>query len=126
MDRSTLNTIGAMVVPLALLAIAAITVVAFWMTSRHQGASSRLLRTGLPAEATVLSLRTLGMTISDDTRVELTLEVRPSDGPPYQTTIQTIAPRPPAKLPQPGETTPVRYDPNNPSNVAIVPVTPSA
>jgi hypothetical protein len=74
---------------------------------------------GICAEATILEIRDTGMRINDDPVVKLLVEVRPSDGEPY--VAKTKSPIPLIHIPQfqPGAEVPVRYDPADPSRVAL-------
>jgi hypothetical protein len=81
-----------------------------------------LQMSGVPAQAAVLSMQDTLESINDNPIVRLLVEVRPTDRPPYQATIEhlvitTIQ----AFQFQPGKIIAVRYDPRNPSRVAVDP-----
>lgn len=85
---------------------------------------ARLLRqTGVPAWATILRLWDTGITVNDDPVVGLEVEVRPSpptEGAPFRAVIpKSRISRLDVPRVQPGETVAVRYDPNDPSRVAL-------
>lgn len=85
---------------------------------------ARLLRqTGTPAWATILRLWDTGITVNDDPVVGLEVEVRPSpptEGAPFRAVIpKSRISRLDVPRVQPGETVAVRYDPNDPSRVAL-------
>jgi len=88
--------------------------------ARDQAAQTRaLLTSGAPAEATILNLWDTGITINDNPRVGLLLELRPPDGAPFQVeTTRTIS-RLQIPLYQPGTVLQVKYDPNDTTKVAI-------
>jgi len=82
-----------------------------------------LLQTGVPAWATILRLWDTGITVNDDPVVGLEVEVRPSpptEGAPFRAVIpKSRISRLDVPRVQPGETVAVRYDPNDPSRVAL-------
>jgi hypothetical protein len=85
---------------------------------------ARLLQqTGTPAWATILRLWDTGITVNDDPVVGMEVEVRPSpptEGAPFRAVIpKSRISRLEVPRVQPGETVAVRYDPNNPSRVAL-------
>jgi len=83
--------------------------------------AKKILQTGLPAKAKVLSLNDTGVTVNQNPQVLLTLEVTPDSGypSPYQTTLRTIVSRLHIPQFQPGAKLRVRYDQNNPAQVAV-------
>jgi hypothetical protein len=85
---------------------------------------ARLLRqAGTPAWATVLRLWDTGITINDDPVVGMEVEVRPSpptEGAPFRAVIpKSRISRLEVPRVQPGMEVAVRYDPNDPSRVAL-------
>lgn len=80
----------------------------------------KLQKTGSPAEATILEVAETGMTVNRIYPVvKLKLEVRPPAGQPYQAELQTIINRLDIPQFQPGAVLAVRYDPADPSKVAL-------
>ena|SRR5262245_21150651 len=83
--------------------------------------SRKLLQTGSPARAKILALADTGVRLNDNPQVLLTLEVTPDGGfqGPYQ--AQTKAVISFVHLPQyqPGARLRVKFDPQNPANVAV-------
>lgn len=80
----------------------------------------KLLNTGTPAEATILSLKDTGVVINyTHPVVKLTLEVRPPGGQPYQAQLKTMVSLLQAPQIQPGSVVPVVYDPSDPSKLAL-------
>lgn len=85
-----------------------------------QGAKNRaILQTGLPAYAVVLQLADTGTRVNDNPQVHILLEVRPHDRPPFQAQATTIVPMIALARVQPGATVTVRYNPQNPQEVAL-------
>jgi hypothetical protein len=83
-------------------------------------ASRELQRTGVAAEAEILSLWDTGITVNQDPVIGLKVRVRPRDGAAYEATIEkSLVSRLDVPQFQPGRTIPVRFDPQNPSRVAI-------
>lgn len=86
----------------------------------RSGAQNRqLLNSGTPATAVILELRDTGVTVNDNPQVELLLDVRPSDGSPFQATARTLISRLQTSQIQPGMQVLVRFDAHNPSRVAL-------
>lgn len=85
------------------------------------GDEVRLLRQiGTPAEAEILRIWDTGITVNDDPVIGMEVEVRPYDGDPYQAVIpKTWISRLDIPQFQPGRILAVRYDPQNPTKVAI-------
>jgi hypothetical protein len=82
--------------------------------------AKKLLQTGLGAKARVLALADTGMTVNDNPQAQITLEVTPDNGmPTYQAVTRMILSRLHIPQFQPGAKLRVKYDPNNPGNVAI-------
>lgn len=81
--------------------------------------SNKLLATGAPAQALVMQLADTGVRVNDNPQVKLVLGVHPMGQPPYQ--VETTAFVSMLKLAQiqPGQTVNVRYDPTDPSKVAL-------
>jgi hypothetical protein len=84
----------------------------------------RILKIGLPAEATILKAKETGTVINDIYyMIDFQLEVRPPNRSPYQTetkgqiSIATMAQF------QPGMVVAVKFDPKNPKKVALIPIT---
>jgi hypothetical protein len=75
---------------------------------------------GVAAEAEVLSLWDTGITLNHDPVIGLKVRVRPTNGQPYEATIaKSLISRLDIPRFQPGDVIPVRFDPKNPSRVAI-------
>ena len=78
-----------------------------------------LIANGMPAQATILRMWDTGTTVNDNPLVGLLLEVRPQDRPAYQAQTQSLVSRLKIPLVQTGATVPVRFDPADPTKVAL-------
>lgn len=91
------------------------------ITAGNQVAEMRrkqLLRTGLPARATVRRLADTGTSQNDNPQVILHLLVTPDNGAPaFESRARQVVPR--LDIPRPGWQTSVRYDPADPDTVAV-------
>lgn len=82
--------------------------------------SKRILQTGMPGKAKVLSLAETGMTVNNAPQILLTLEVTPDHTRrPYQVQTKQIVSIVHIPQFQPGAKLLVRIDPNDPNQVAI-------
>ncbi len=81
--------------------------------------TAQLLTTGTPAQAKVLALNSSGMMVNYNPVVDIMLEVHPREIAPYQTQVRTMIPSIKLAQVQPGMTVEVRYNPNNPAEVAV-------
>jgi hypothetical protein len=82
----------------------------------------RVLQTGVAATATIVRVWDTGTRINDNPRVGMLLQVQPTSGAPFQAeTKETVSV---VQMPmfQPGAHLEVKYDPAEPTNVAIVSV----
>jgi hypothetical protein len=73
------------------------------------GKKKKVLAEGAQARAVVLSVQDTGMTINDNPRVQLTLQVSPEGEIPFQVTKKKTVSR--VSIPRPGDEFIVRYDP---------------
>jgi uncharacterized protein DUF3592 len=83
--------------------------------------ANAILKTGEPATAFIKSVRDTGVTINQAPQVELLLEVRTKFKPPYEAKVKTLVSRIQPNFYQPGMTVAVKYDPKDPTAVAIDP-----
>lgn len=114
---------------LVILIVAAVVVgllviaVPFWLVLRKvfgsEKQNERILATGEPAQAIVLRMWETGMTINDNPQIQILLEVRPANRPPYQTQTKCMISRLKLALVQPDAVVAVRIDPQNQSKVAL-------
>ncbi len=79
------------------------------------GKKKKILAEGVQARAVILNVQDTGMTINDNPRVKLTLQVQPEGGPPFEVSKKQTVSR--VAIPRPGDEYLVRYDPSDPSNV---------
>jgi hypothetical protein len=79
------------------------------------GKKKKLLESGAQAQAVVIDVQDTGMTINDNPRVKLTLQVQPEGGAPFQVTKKSTVSR--VAIPSIGDTYFVRYDPADPTEV---------
>jgi Short C-terminal domain len=78
--------------------------------------TARLLATGTRGMATVLDIQDTGVTINDNPRLRLHLQVRPADDtPPFETTIALTVSR--IDIPRRGDQRPVIFDPADHSSL---------
>lgn len=78
-----------------------------------------ILAIGTPAQATIVQLVDTGTRINDDPVVEFVLEVRPDGRAAYSARTRGLVS--PLDIPavQPGRVVPVKFDPHDPSRVAL-------
>jgi hypothetical protein len=81
--------------------------------------SGKLLKTGLPAEATVLKVWDTGVTVNNSPQIGMLLEIRAPGRSPYQAEIKQIVSRLQVSYYQPGQVLTVRYDPDDIKSIAI-------
>src|SRR3954470_19679483 len=114
----TANTI--MYVSLGLAALIVLLSLLFVVRLLRNGARNRqLLQSGESAPAVILELRDTGTTVNDNPQVELVLDVLPSSRPPFRATTRTLISRLQTSQVQPGMQVLVKFDPNDPSKVAL-------
>ncbi len=88
--------------------------------SGKDAASQELLRTGIPAQARIVQVTETNMYINEMPVLNLLLEVHPQNGqPPYQAWVQRRIPMYQMMQFQLGATIPVRFNPADPTKVAI-------
>lgn len=87
---------------------------------RNGARNRRLLRTGEQAAAVIVELRDTGVTVNQQPQVELVLDVLPPNRPPFRATTRTLISRLQTSQVQPGMQVLVKYNPLDPSNVALV------
>lgn len=83
------------------------------------GADKALLANGLTAQASILKMWDTGVTINDNPRIGLLLEVHPTSGAPFQVQVKKVISRLQTSQYQPGQTLEVKYDPADHTKVAI-------
>jgi hypothetical protein len=75
----------------------------------------KVLTEGIQARAVVINVQDTGMTINDNPRVKLTLQVQPEGEVPFEVSKKTTVSR--VSIPRVGDEYVVRYDPADPSTV---------
>ena len=78
-----------------------------------------LLTYGTPAKATITALEDTGTTINDNPLAKMTIQVQPDFGAGFTATLEVLVSR--LAIPRVGDVLQVRYDPQKPSVMMIVP-----
>jgi len=119
------GTIG-LTVAIIVISFIAAGVIAFFVIrwarkySGKDSASQELLRTGIPAQARIVQITETNMYINEMPVLNLLLEVYPQNGqPPYQAWVQRRIPMYQMMQFQLGASVPVRFNPADPTKVAI-------
>jgi hypothetical protein len=79
------------------------------------GKKKKILANGIQARAIVTNVQDTGMTINDNPRVKLTLQVQPEGDAPFEVTKKTTVSR--VAIPSIGDAFWVRFDPADPQEV---------
>jgi hypothetical protein len=80
---------------------------------------NRIIRTGEPAEATILDIQGTGVTVNNQPMLKFRLQVQNSYDAPYEAETNRIVPFGMRGHLMIGATIPVKYDPKKPQDVAI-------
>lgn len=83
--------------------------------------TDRILETGIPATARVIDLADTGNRFNGNPEVEISLEVTPTEGEPFETVAKTVMSAVELREFQPGMIVHVKYDQQDRSKVAVVP-----
>jgi hypothetical protein len=110
-------TVGGIFVSLA-FTLLMIVVIRKWVKGAF-GPNEKLLKEGVAANATILKIWDTGVTLNDNPQVGMLLEIQPIGREPFRVEMKSIISRIALAQIQPGRVVPVRYDPANPSNVAL-------
>lgn len=110
-------TVGGIFVSIA-FTLLMIVVIRKWVKNAF-GPDEKLLQQGVAAQATILKIWDTGVTLNDNPQVGLLLEVQAPDRDPFRVEMKSIISRIALPQIQPGRVVPVRYDPQNPSKVAL-------
>jgi hypothetical protein len=101
-------------------------VILFRLLSKNAAKNRQLMATGIPAQARVIQMGPTGMTINNAPQMNLVLEVYPppnvgyrGGSAPFTANLQAIVPVYVMPRVQPGATVAVRFDANNPMNIAL-------
>lgn len=84
-----------------------------------RGEACAILAIGKPATATIVDISDTGVTINKDPVVAFDLEIHPEHAAPFRANTKALISRLDVPQIQPGRTVPVKYDPKQPSRVAI-------
>jgi hypothetical protein len=79
------------------------------------GKKKKILSEGIQARAVVLNVQDTGVTVNDNPRVKLTLQVQPEGEVPFEVSKKQTVSR--VSIPRAGDEYLVRYDPADPSSV---------
>jgi len=94
----------------------------FFFGSAFRGSGKRdqeILLNGYPGKATIVGIQDTGWTINDNPMIKMTLSIQPEMGSAFEVLVKATVSR--IAIPRVGDTFPVKYDPNNPGKVVIVP-----
>ena len=115
MSNTTIIIIVAFVVLIVLIAVAGIAA-PLWSLHKQKKKTETLMATGKKGEATVLQLEDTGTRVNDNPRVNVLLEVRIPDHPPYQVHKTLTVPLVRLAQIQAGSVVAVMADPSQPTN----------
>ena len=102
------------------VASTALVIFCLWFFFGREVSGNRIRATGVPAEATILSVRSTGKTINEVyPEIELQLEVRPGDGEPYRTKTRCLVDQVEIPSFQPGNVIGVMVDSKHRKKVAV-------
>lgn len=91
-----------------------------WFFFGREFRNSRILKSGVEGEATVLGVRSTGVTINEVyPEIELLLEVQPGEGRPYRVKTKCLVDQVDVPGYRPGTVVPVTIDPKNRKRVAV-------
>jgi hypothetical protein len=111
------------IIPVAVFGfIALIFAIVFGSIFRRWRIKQRVLQTGVDATATIVQIRDTGTRINDNPVVGLMLQVQPVNAPSFQVEVKETVSIVQMSMFQPGTQLQVKYDPAQPSHVAIVSV----
>ncbi len=104
-----------------LITLVVLGVTGFFLYRLFKGMSqnSNLVKTGVSAPAVILEVQDTGVSMNNSMQARLTLQVTPSNRPPFQATATTFVNRFQVGMLVPGASVQVKYDPNNISQVAV-------
>lgn len=86
---------------------------------KNSARNRALLASGEPAPAVILAASDTGVTVNDSPQVRLRLEVRPAGRPPFQAETTLLVGRLQVGMIVPGMSVQARFDPADPSRVAV-------
>jgi Flp pilus assembly protein TadB len=86
---------------------------------KNSARNRAILAMGEPAQAVIVSVVDTGVTVNDCPQARLTLEVRPASRPPFVAETTMLVGRFQTGMVMPGAAVQVRFDPADPSRVAV-------
>lgn len=86
---------------------------------KNSARNRQLLATGEPAQAVIINAADTGVTVNGSPQARLTLEVRPVGRQPYVAETTFLVGRLQTGMIMPGMSVQVRFDPTDPSRVAV-------
>ena len=98
-----------------------ITLLAIRIIRKTMGQDRSVIDNGIPARATILSVRQTGVMLNNQPQVEFQLEVHPPSGMPYQAQTKAVVALISIPKYQPGAEVPVKIHPTDSSKVVLVP-----
>jgi len=113
---ATLTIILSLLFTLPFLALAVVFVTRLL---RNSARNRELLAKGEPAPAVILAASDTGVTVNDSPQVKLQLEVRPANRPPFRAEATLLVGRLQVGMIAPGMPVQVKFDPADPSRVAV-------
>jgi hypothetical protein len=90
-----------------------------WFVFKSVRPDSGLLKSGTPAQATIMQVWQTGTYMNNNPQLGFQLEVRPPGGMPYQAQAKAIIPMVNIPQFQPGGVVNVKVSPGDPSKVAL-------
>jgi hypothetical protein len=98
----------------------ALLVFCVWFFFGREFRSNKIKRDGVPAQATILEVRSTGNTINEVyPEIELLLEVRPAEGEPYRAKTTSLIDQVDMSAYRPGDVISVTVDRKNKKKVAV-------
>ncbi len=108
-------------IPVVVILILAVTIGPMLIRlARNSQMTSQVMQSGVTATATIINTWDTGMRINENPQVGIQLQVQPPNGAPFQAEVRQTVSIVHLGMYQPGATVQVKYDPANPSRVAIV------
>jgi hypothetical protein len=101
------------------LAVLGVTGFVFYRVFKGMSQNSSLVKTGVSAPAVILEVQDTGVSMNNSMQARLSLQVTPSNRPPFQATTTAFVNRFQVGMLVPGASVQVKYDPNDISKVAV-------
>lgn len=90
-----------------------------WRLFKNSARNRQILATGEAAQAIIISVADTGVTVNNSPQARLTLEVRPVGRQPFMAETTFLVGRLQTGMIMPGMSVQVRFDPADPSRVAV-------